>query len=76
MGCRMFFARNASPLGMGAEALTTNILLLRVINRTLYDSQAEEMRDSTSVREERLRDGFLLGVDLFANSRCSGLVFG
>lgn len=60
---------------MGAEPLTTNILLSRVINRTLYDSQAEEMPDSISAPEERLGGGFLLGVDLFANSGCSGLVF-
>ena len=61
---------------MGAEALTTNILLLRIINRTFYDSQAEEMHDSISAREERLRGGFFLGVDLLANGRGSGLVFG
>ena len=76
MGCGMFLARNGSPLGMGAEALTTNILLLRIINRTFYDSQAEEMRHSISAPEQRLRGGFLLGVDLLANGRGSGLVFG
>jgi hypothetical protein len=40
---------------MGAEALTTNILLLRVINRTLYDSQAEEMHDSINPRDGTIK---------------------
>jgi hypothetical protein len=55
MGFRMFFVRNASPLGMGAEALTTNILLLRVINRTLYGSQAEEKPDSINDRNGTIK---------------------